>query len=193
MLKAVPCKSTIHSILVDTADARVVDDIMAKLGFATCEYNLSFHPEEDKRHISSLQDVFKAQEKLNARVDRDVRDLKDVVEDNSFDLQVAGEWVSGYIAAIHNELEELRNCMFWKHWCKEALEDDRLYEIHDLQNARVELIDIVFFVVSIALCLDMDADTLLRLYEKKLEVNNKRQDDGYSVADKTEDDNKAVV
>jgi phosphoribosyl-ATP pyrophosphohydrolase len=92
---------------------------------------------------------------------------------------------------MSNELEELRNCTFWKHWCKEA-KQGRRFEIHDLQNARVEVTDMLFFWISLAQCLGLDADDVVRLYNQKLEVNHNRQNNGYSMATKTEDDNKNI-
>ena len=91
-----------------------------------------------------------------------------------------------------NELEELRDCTFWKHWCKEAKKGERFF-LHDLQNARVEVIDMLFFWISLAQCLGLDADDCLRLYEQKWKVNWNRQDNDYSMADKTEDDNKGIT
>jgi len=46
--------------------------------------------------------------------------------------------------------------------------------------------------MSLAQCLGLDADDVVRLYEQKLKVNHERQDNGYSMATKTEDDNKDI-
>lgn len=143
--------------------------------------------------IKTLEGVFEAQARLNARCSRDPEALNidSAAPFAPFERKLAGEWINDYIAAIHSELEELRDCTYWKHWCKEAQQGGR-FELHNLQNARVELVDILFFTVSIALCLGVDADLLFKLYEQKLAINNKRQDVGYSVANKVEDDNKTV-
>ena len=92
---------------------------------------------------------------------------------------------------MSNELEELRDCMYWKHWCKEAKEGRR-FELHDLQNARVEVIDLLFFWISMAQCVGLDAHDVMDLYKQKLQVNHQRQQDNYSMANKTEDDNKHI-
>ncbi len=93
--------------------------------------------------------------------------------------------------ASGNELEELRDCTFWKHWCQEAKAGQR-FEIHDLQNARVEVIDLLFFWISMAQCVGLSADDVYDLYLQKLDVNHKRQDDSYSMTGKDESDNKSI-
>lgn len=131
-----------------------------------------------------LEELFKHQAELNKRIGFDPEKLHD-----NFDPKVAGEWLNNYIAAASNELEELRDCTFWKHWCKEAKEGRR-FELFDLQNARVEVIDLLFFWISMAQCVGMSAADVTNLYKQKLKVNQARQDSGYSMTGKTEDDNK---
>ena len=134
-----------------------------------------------------LEELFKKQAELNKRTGFDAQALRD-----NFDPQYAGEWLNNYLAAMSNELEELRDCTFWKHWCQEA-KDGKRFQLHDVQNARVEVIDLLFFWISLAQCLGMDAKDVMRLYEQKLGVNHTRQDGSYSMANKTEDDNKDIV
>ena len=133
-----------------------------------------------------LRELFKKQAELNKRTGFDPDALR-----ADFDAQTAGIWLNNYIAAMGNELEELRDCTFWKHWCKEAKEGKR-FLLHDLQNARVEVTDMLFFWISLAQCLGMDADDVVELYEQKLKVNHTRQSNGYSMVNKTEDDNKDI-
>jgi hypothetical protein len=134
-----------------------------------------------------LRELFQLQAELNRRIGRDTAMLKD-----DFDPQTAGCWVNDYIAAMSNELEELRDCTYWKHWCAEAGQGRR-FELHDLQNARVEVIDMLFFWMSLAQCVGLDADDVVELYRQKLAVNHRRQDDDYAMASKTEQDNRTVV
>ncbi|MBK8267749.1 MAG: dUTP diphosphatase [Planctomycetes bacterium] len=134
-----------------------------------------------------LEELFKHQAQLNKRIGFDPEKLHD-----NFDPKVAGEWLNNYIMAAANELEELRNCMYWKHWCAEAKEGRR-FELHDLQNARVEVIDLLFFWISMAQCVGLSAQDVLELYQQKLKINQKRQDDNYSMSGKTEDDNKNIT
>ena len=133
-----------------------------------------------------LRELFEHQAELNKRIGFDPAKLHD-----SFDPKTAGEWLNNYLAAMSNELEELRDCTYWKHWCKEAKEGRR-FELHDLQNARVEVIDLLFFWISLAQCVGLDADGVMELYHQKLQVNHQRQTDGYSMTNKTEDDNKNI-
>jgi hypothetical protein len=134
-----------------------------------------------------LEELFEKQAELNKRTGFDAQTLRD-----NFDPQYAGEWLNNYLAAMSNELEELRDCTFWKHWCQEA-KDGKRFQLHDVQNARVEVIDMLFFWISLAQCLGMDAKDVMRLYQQKLGVNHTRQDGDYSMANKTEDDNKDIV
>jgi hypothetical protein len=133
-----------------------------------------------------LDDLFKYQAELNKRSGFDSQALH-----QKFDAKIAGEWLNNYIAAASNELEELRDCTYWKHWCAEA-KAGRRFELHDLQNARVEVIDLLFFWISMAQCVGLDAHDVVELYQQKLKVNHARQDSGYAMTGKTEDDNKDI-
>ena len=133
-----------------------------------------------------LDALFEHQAELNKRIGFDPQQLRD-----DFNPLQAGEWLNNYIAAMSNELEELRDSTFWKHWCAEAKEGRR-FEIHDLQNARVEVIDLLFFWISLAQCVGLNADDVMNLYQQKLSVNHKRQDTNYSMTGKDESDNKDI-
>ena len=134
-----------------------------------------------------LKELFEKQAQLNKRTGFDAKALLE-----NFDPQTAGRWINNYIAAMSNELEELRDCTYWKHWCDEAKQGKR-FCLHDLQNARVEVIDMLFFWLSLAQCVGLNADDAFNLYMQKLDVNHSRQDKGYSMSTKTEDDNKNVM
>ncbi|MBN1346536.1 MAG: dUTPase [Phycisphaerae bacterium] len=134
-----------------------------------------------------LEALFQLQAELNRRIGMDTASMKD-----HFDPQVAGRWINDYLAAMGNELEELRDCTFWKHWCAEARQGRR-FELHDLQNARVEVIDMLFFWISLAQCVGLDAADVADLYRQKLGINHARQDQDYAMSTKTEDDNRTVV
>lgn len=133
-----------------------------------------------------LNELFQKQAELNRRLGFDPDKLR-----ADFDPQFAGEWLHNYLMAMSNELEELRNCTFWKHWCSEAKEGRR-FELHDLQNARVEVIDLLFFWISLAQCVGLNAEDVVNLYHQKLSVNHARQDGEYSMLKKSEDDNKGI-
>ncbi len=133
-----------------------------------------------------LKELFERQAELNKRTGFDAKAMRE-----NLDPQAAGIWLNNYIAAMSNELEELRDSTYWKHWCAEAKEGRR-FELHDLQNARVEVIDMLFFWISLAQCVGLDAADAFELYNQKLKVNHSRQDKGYSMTGKTEDDNKDI-
>ncbi len=134
-----------------------------------------------------LRELFKLQAELNRRVGFDAEALR-----KNFDPQTAGKWLNDYIAAASNELEELRDCTFWKHWCSEA-KAGRRFELHDVQNARVEVIDLLFFWISLAQCVGLSAEEVYNLYRQKLEINHQRQDGDYSMTSKDEVDNKRIT
>jgi len=140
-----------------------------------------------ERKAEMLRELFWKQAQLNCRTGFDAHALRE-----NFDPTVAGEWLNNYIAAMSNELEELRDCTFWKHWCQEA-KDGKRFQIHDLQNARVEVIDLLFFWISLAQCVGLDAEDVVDLYKQKLRVNHERQNSNYSMKGKKEDDNKGIV
>ena len=62
--------------------------------------------------------------------------------------------------------------MPWKWWAK--------YQKLDVENARIEVVDLMHFVVSAAQVLGMDAEEFFRLYAAKHKVNQTRQDTGYT-------------
>ncbi len=133
-----------------------------------------------------LEDLFAHQAELNRRIGFNAEALR-----KKFDPQMAGEWLNNYIMAAASELEELRDCTFWKHWCAEARGGQR-YRLHDLQNARVEVIDLLFFWISMAQAVGLDAQDVMELYRQKLRVNHRRQDTNYSMKGKTEADNRGI-
>ena len=63
----------------------------------------------------------------------------------------------------------------WKWWAK--------YQKFDEQNARVEVVDLFHFLISLAQVLGMSADDVFNAYVKKNEVNCQRQDSGYTAKD----------
>ena len=134
-----------------------------------------------------LRELFQWQAELNKRSGFDAEGLR-----ANFDPQVAGQWINNYLAAMSSEVEELRDCTFWKHWCAEARQGRR-FELHDLQNARVEVIDMLFFWISLAQCVGLDAEEVFRLYQQKLKINHDRQSNGYTMQSKSEEDNRSVI
>ncbi|MFT5240317.1 MAG: dimeric dUTPase (all-alpha-NTP-PPase superfamily) [Candidatus Promineifilaceae bacterium] len=120
-----------------------------------------------------LVEIFEMQEGLNKRIGVDVCNL---------DEKQQIEWVLNYCRAMSQELAELTDSVPWKWWAK--------YQTFDKQNARVEIVDMLHFLVSLAQVMGMSAEDVHELYMKKHDVNVQRQDSGYTVKD--ESDNKAL-
>ena len=93
-------------------------------------------------------------------------------------------WLSKYSKAMSEEVSELDEELLWKWWSKDEV---------DIQNVRVELIDILHFLVSAMICAGLSAEKVFDIYQQKHSVNLNRQDVGYNKNNKTEDDNKSIA
>ncbi len=69
------------------------------------------------------------------------------------------EWVLNYCRAMGQEIAELTDSVPWKWWAK--------YQKLDEQNARVEVVDLFHFLISLAQVLGMSADDIFAAYVKK--------------------------
>ncbi len=121
-----------------------------------------------------LREIFRMQKELNARIG---------VRPDTMSEEEQQTWTLNYCRALSQELAELTDSVPWKWWAK--------YQHFDKQNARVEVVDMIHFVVSLAQVLGLSADDVYTLYLKKNEVNFQRQDSGYDTKD--EGDNKNVT
>jgi len=106
-----------------------------------------------------------------------------VAENKEMVNDLPNEWLVNYSKAMKEELIELDEELLWKWWSKDEI---------DMQNIRVELIDILHFLVSAMMCAGLDADKVFGIYQQKHAVNLKRQDSNYKKATKTEEDNKGI-
>ena len=120
-----------------------------------------------------LKELFRLQKQLNKRIGVDT----DRMTESKRRL-----WLLRYCRAMSQEVAELTDCVPWKWWAK--------YQTFDRQNARVEVVDILHFVISAAQVLEMTAADLFEAYAKKHQVNLSRQDSGYTVKD--ERDNRHI-
>ena len=123
--------------------------------------------------MDKLDKIFEMQEKLNCRIGINLDDLGD-------DERI--KWILNYSRALQQEVSELIDSVPWKWWAK--------YQKFDKQNARVEVVDIMHFLVSIAQVLDMSADDIFDAYCKKNAINHERQDSGYVT--KNKDDSRSI-
>ncbi len=121
-----------------------------------------------------LKEIFRLQDELNRKIGVDLSQLSEA------DQQ---KWTLNYCRAISQEIAELTDSVPWKWWAK--------YQTFDKQNARVEVVDLFHFVISLAQTLGLTAEDVYNLYTKKNKVNLQRQDTGYTVKD--EEDNRDLV
>jgi dimeric dUTPase (all-alpha-NTP-PPase superfamily) len=116
-----------------------------------------------------LEELFRMQESLNARIG---------VNTNGMSDEEKTKWLLNYTRAMTQELAELTDSVPWKWWAK--------YQNFDAQNAKVEVVDLFHFLISMAQVLGMSADDVFTAYLKKNEVNFKRQESGYTVKDEAD-------
>jgi dimeric dUTPase (all-alpha-NTP-PPase superfamily) len=120
-----------------------------------------------------LKEIFDMQKKLNQRIGVDTDSMND--EDRI-------KWALNYSRALGQELAELIDSVPWKWWAK--------YQKFDKQNARVEVVDMFHFLISIAQTIGMTDEDVYKAYMKKNKVNFDRQDSGY--VNKDECDNRNI-
>ncbi len=125
-------------------------------------------------HEDLLKDMFALQGQLNRRIG---------VNTTALPEEEKTEWILNYCRAMSQEIAELTDSVPWKWWAK--------YQTLDKQNARVEVIDLLHFLISLAQVLDMSAEDVHELYCRKHRVNQERQDTGYTTKD--ESDNQGLV
>jgi len=113
-----------------------------------------------------LKEIFRMQDELNQRIGVDTSKLTE---------EEKVKWVLNYTRAMTQEIAELIDSVPWKWWAK--------YQKFDEQNARVEVIDLFHFLISLAQVLGMTPDDVFNAYVKKNAVNHERQKAGYSVKD----------
>lgn len=120
-----------------------------------------------------LSEIFEMQRQLNKRIG---------VDTDAMDEEERAKWVLNYSRALGQELAELVDSVPWKWWAE--------YQEFDKQNARVEVIDLFHFLISLAQTLGLSADDVYETYMKKNKVNLERQDSGYTTKD--ESDNRSI-
>jgi dimeric dUTPase (all-alpha-NTP-PPase superfamily) len=119
--------------------------------------------------MDKLTQIFEMQEELNARIGVNLKGI---------DEEEQTKWVLNYTRAMQQEMAELTDSVPWKWWAK--------YQEFDKQNARVEVVDLFHFLVSLAQTLGMTADDVFDAYVAKNKVNHQRQDSGYTKKDEAD-------
>ncbi|MBP9899990.1 MAG: dUTPase [Verrucomicrobiota bacterium] len=120
-----------------------------------------------------LRELWQMQKALNDRIGVNMEGMS---------AEEKTRWILNYTRAMTQEIAELNDSVPWKWWAK--------YQKFDEQNARVEVVDLFHFLISIAQVLGMSADDVFDAYIKKNEVNFKRQESGY--VQKDEHDSKHI-
>jgi dimeric dUTPase (all-alpha-NTP-PPase superfamily) len=113
-----------------------------------------------------LHEMFHMQKALNERIGVRVEGMSE---------KEKAKWILNYSRAVTQEIAELTDTVPWKWWAN--------YQKFDAQNARVEVVDLFHFVISLAQVLGMKADDVFEAYVKKNAVNFRRQASGYRVKD----------
>ena len=119
--------------------------------------------------MDKLEQIFSMQEELNERIG---------VMTPEMDEQAKIEWVLNYSRAMQQELAELIDSVPWKWWAN--------YQEFDKQNAKVEIVDLFHFLISLAQVMGMSATDVHEAYLKKNQVNHDRQESGYSNKDEND-------
>ena len=119
--------------------------------------------------MDKLENIFDLQEQLNARIG---------VHMNEMDDEERAKWILNYVRAMQQELAELTDSVPWKWWAN--------YQDFDKQNAKVEIVDLFHFLVSLAQVMGMSAEDIHEAYLKKNQVNHDRQEKGYSSKDEND-------
>ena len=123
--------------------------------------------------MDKFDEIFSMQDTLNKRIGVNTDGMSD--EDKA-------KWVLNYTRAMQQEMSELIDSVPWKWWAK--------YQEFDEQNAKVEVVDLFHFLISLALVLGMTPEDVHEAYLKKNKVNHERQDSGY--VKKDEDDSRHI-
>lgn len=79
-------------------------------------------------------------------------------------------WLRRFLRAIVAEVEELDESIPWKWWRNEKT---------DMQNVRVELVDIFHFLLSAAAASGMTGEDFIHIYYQKRKLNLDRQIKGF--------------
>jgi dimeric dUTPase (all-alpha-NTP-PPase superfamily) len=119
--------------------------------------------------MDKLENIFDLQEQLNVRIGVDMKDMND---------EERAKWILNYVRAMQQELAELTDSVPWKWWAN--------YQAFDKQNAKVEIVDLFHFLISLAQVMGMNAEEIHEAYLKKNQVNHDRQEKGYSKKDEND-------
>ena len=112
--------------------------------------------------MDKLDELFDLQAALNKRIGVDTASMSEADKI---------QWVLNYTRAMQQEMAELVDSVPWKWWAN--------YQEFDEQNAKVEVVDLFHFLISLAQVLGMTPQDVHAAYTKKNQVNHQRQASGY--------------
>lgn len=118
-----------------------------------------------------------AQEKYKRHVSTALLTLADAMDDSNPTLQMEARrdvWkrVREDVEAITAELGEFRDSFPWKAWRPTEAQP------FDIQNAKVEIIDMLHFLINICLFLNITPEDLVNGFFNKNAVNHNRRESG---------------
>jgi dimeric dUTPase (all-alpha-NTP-PPase superfamily) len=119
--------------------------------------------------MDKLENIFDLQEQLNLRIGVNMETMND---------EERAKWILNYVRAMQQELAELTDSVPWKWWAR--------YQEFDKQNAKVEIVDLFHFLISLAQVMGMSAQDVHEAYLKKNQVNHDRQKSGYTEKDEND-------
>ncbi len=119
--------------------------------------------------MDKFDEIFRMQDALNRRIGVALPPTSE---------EEKARWILNYTRAMQQEIAELVDSVPWKWWAK--------YQKFDEQNARVEVVDLFHFLISLAQTLGMSAEDVFQAYVKKNQVNLQRQDSGYLKKDESD-------
>lgn len=97
------------------------------------------------------------------------------------DHQLLTAQIDDIATCIMQEAAELRDWVPWKHWSQRLgnkREDIELWTPEHIAELRMEVIDLLHFVLEAAICLGMGTNELFALWRHKAGVNVDRQKQG---------------
>jgi dimeric dUTPase (all-alpha-NTP-PPase superfamily) len=119
--------------------------------------------------MDKFDEIFRMQDSLNRRIGVALPPQSE---------EEKAKWILNYTRAMQQEIAELVDSVPWKWWAK--------YQKFDEQNARVEVVDLFHFLISLAQTLGMSAEDVFQAYVKKNQVNFQRQESGYVKKDESD-------
>lgn len=125
-----------------------------------------------------LSEMFELQAELNKRIRIDTADIGRMIRTAPGDqaevlVPLVATWTQRFATAMQQELAELVDCVPWKWWRPDHVQP------YDHQNARVEIVDLFHFLISLAQLHGMSAEDVFNAYKAKHRINHERQDSGY--------------